>query len=763
MREAVLFLCHYVSDDMLVRFQKLVNDLAGHCDVYWALQCDSDVALKELQRRGIPVFGFSLDDLNALGYTPIAETIVPGSLHFVPLYFYKCHPEYDYYWLIEYDVVFTGSWSTLIGAFKNDSSDLLASHIEHYSKENRDWPWWQSLSLTEGDKIPLEKAIKSFTPICRLSRSALEFLNVFLRKDGVKGHFEVLIATILHHNGYTIKDIGGTGAFTPRELRNHFYVQGMGLNNGTMRWRPTYLLEEVNELNTKNKLFHPVKEISQENRELNAKGTMKHAILIMAHKDIDHICKLASYFSLQCDLFIHIDKKSHLNKDDIERLRSYNQVKSVSQKFDVNWGGTSVLDCELDLLQKAFNSGDYDYFHLISGQDYPVRPLQFFLDYFEHINGKSLIQYVRLPHSNWEKGTFRRLQYYYPYDYASGKKDPRRWVRMQVRDQMRKGIKRPIPDEFDYLYGSSQWFSINWNAAKTLIDYTKESPSFYNKVWMTFAPEECYVATVLLNLLDKEAIEQSNHRFILWKYENGNRPANLGVEHFRCLLESDYLFARKMEKPHCTELIPLIDKYLHSKGNVKVRRNGAWDYDGFLRYGYNASFSEYVARLCLDISANSALDMGCGSGYYVAHWRKRGLPFAGYDANPFTVELSKLLLPKGDTPCGIADLTDDLKVPNQFDLVVCKDVLPYIPMKWIKKAISNLALLSSHLIVLSWHVPEELSDIPCHHITEEMIVDEFRKIGFVVERYLTMQLHYAIKNENNECCVLIRNNMQINN
>lgn len=258
MREAVLFLCHYVSDDMLVRYQKLVCDLAGHCDVFWALQCDNDVALKELQRRGVPVFGFSLDDLNALGYTPIAETIVPGSLHFVPLYFCKSHPEYDYYWLIEYDVVFTGSWSTLIGAFENDSSDLLASHIERYSKENRDWPWWQSLSLEESDKIPLEEAIKSFTPICRLSRSALEFLNVFLRKDGVKGHFEVLIATILHHNGYTIKDIGGTGAFTPRELRNHFYWQATD-KDSSIRWRPVYLQEEIERLDVKDKLYHPIK------------------------------------------------------------------------------------------------------------------------------------------------------------------------------------------------------------------------------------------------------------------------------------------------------------------------------------------------------------------------------------------------------------------------------------------------------------------------------------------------------------------------
>lgn len=31
------------------------------------------------------------------------------------------------------------------------------------------------------------------------------------------------------------------------------------------------------------------------------------------------------------------------------------------------------------------------------------------------------------------------------------------WVREQVRQQQAKRAKRPIPDEFDHLYGSSQW------------------------------------------------------------------------------------------------------------------------------------------------------------------------------------------------------------------------------------------------------------------------------------------------------------------
>lgn len=259
MREAVLFLCHFVNDDVLARFEKLEKDLAGYCDVFWALQCDDDTVLKELQRRNINLFGFSLDDLNTLGYSPIAETLVPGSLHFIPLYFCKCHLEYDYYWLIEYDVVFTGNWKTLISAFEEENADLLASHVEKYGENNTSWTWWQSLSLGVYDHPPLEKAVKSFNPICRLSHKSLLFLDEVLRNDGYKGHCEVLLATLLYNHGFNICDIGGNGTFTPQRLRNQFYIEDKGINSSTMRWRPAYLSKEVNELGITNRLFHPVK------------------------------------------------------------------------------------------------------------------------------------------------------------------------------------------------------------------------------------------------------------------------------------------------------------------------------------------------------------------------------------------------------------------------------------------------------------------------------------------------------------------------
>lgn len=100
--------------------------------------------------------------------------------------------------------------------------------------------------------------MKGFNPVCRYSRRALALLDEYIKK-GYSAHSEVMITTCLYHHGFKIGDIGGTGEFTPHGYRNKYYVQGRGVNNGTMRWRPLYTMEEIEALGTKNKLFHPIK------------------------------------------------------------------------------------------------------------------------------------------------------------------------------------------------------------------------------------------------------------------------------------------------------------------------------------------------------------------------------------------------------------------------------------------------------------------------------------------------------------------------
>lgn len=483
---------------------------------------------------------------------------------------------------------------------------------------------------------------------------------------------------------------------------------------------------------------------------------MKHAILILGHKNLSHITHLVEYFERGCDIFIHLDKKGYYPLTELECLRNKRCVEYISQDYEVNWGGTSVLESEMHLLQIAFEHSYYDYFHLISGQDYPTRPLQQFFDFFEENEGKEFLQYVRLPHPKWENGTFKRLQYFYPYDIAYGHTHPRKWVREQVQIQLRKGQKRQIPDEFDYLYGSSQWFSITNRAVQQLLVYTHEHPSLFHRMWMTFAPEECYVATVILNLVGKESVFPWNCRFIRWMFENGNKPANLGKEHFLYLLEREYLFARKFDGIHDKDLISLIDKYLLHDTDLHIDKNGAWLYNGYLKYKFEQSFCDFVTQFWWEVSINSGIDLGCGDGRYVAIWRQRGMPFSGYDANPNTPQLSSLLLPEGDTPCGIADLTENLESDTPFDLVVCKDVLPYIPKQKEKKVIENLTNLSSHFILLGWNC-----EYKGRTLDENVLASQFSQRGFEIERYMTRKLRMALKKE--RCIVLIKNNSQIIN
>ena len=259
MREAVLFLCHLVNDKMLWRYAKLKEDLSGLCDVYWVFQTDNDISDAELHKSGVRIFEFSLDELKALNYTPIAKNLIPGSLHHVTLYFYQQHPEYDHFWFVENDVIFTGNWDNLVRGFVTVDADFITSCIGKRNDQNNNWTWWTSLKLGTDQEKAFESLLRSFNPIYRISRRALAYLDRLLRQPEVKGHAEVLVPTLLYYGGFRIIDFGGTGTFVPKEYRNCFYIQDDHPIASTFRWRPAFSRQEVEGKDIKGKLFHPVK------------------------------------------------------------------------------------------------------------------------------------------------------------------------------------------------------------------------------------------------------------------------------------------------------------------------------------------------------------------------------------------------------------------------------------------------------------------------------------------------------------------------
>lgn len=144
--------------------------------------------------------------------------------------------------------------------------------------------------------------------------------------------------------------------------------------------------------------------IDLNNPSVNARMPMKHCILMTAYKDAGQINRFISTIPYSWDIYIHLDKKSGISINEIHK-RAY-----AFKKFNIFWGGVEHLDAILFLMRTAYNNAGYDYYHVVTGQDYFASSPQKF-DSILGNNQRIYMGYFPLPRKNWWKGGYYILQY----------------------------------------------------------------------------------------------------------------------------------------------------------------------------------------------------------------------------------------------------------------------------------------------------------------------------------------------------------------
>lgn len=251
---AFIFIAHHFTRGIIQEYKKISAQVAGLGTAWFLYQGETGSWPRKLKLENRESVG--REDILALGYRMPFDKIIPGSTHFPMLDFYQKHPNYRDYWLIEYDVRFSGTWRTFFVDFAQIRADFLAAHFRWYQQEP-DWPFWD---LTHpSNSIPLQDRLRCFHPICRFSNPALAFLCKS-HQDGWCGHSEVLPSSLLHKSGYSLADFGGEGEFVLPGMHNKYYApippnrKGL-LESGTYRYRPPHLFTGFE----KDKLYHPIK------------------------------------------------------------------------------------------------------------------------------------------------------------------------------------------------------------------------------------------------------------------------------------------------------------------------------------------------------------------------------------------------------------------------------------------------------------------------------------------------------------------------
>jgi hypothetical protein len=258
---AILFLTHAWSTPIAMRFARLWQDMSGHADCFLLLQDDGGEVQQQwkdfLQSlgagRALMLFkAGTLED--ALGYKCFSSRgLQPGSVHF-PLLAAGRHTHYRHYWLIEHDVEYRGLWSDFFRSFAQCEASLLAVRVQSVDAEP-DWHWAKAIHPPPGTEIEGMELRRAFLPIYRISKEGLDCIDA-CHQAGWRGHFELLIPTVLRLNDLSVQDLREVA---PCYLENREDPLENTYTRSTVRFRPEVSLYEFSHRGSSAILFHPVK------------------------------------------------------------------------------------------------------------------------------------------------------------------------------------------------------------------------------------------------------------------------------------------------------------------------------------------------------------------------------------------------------------------------------------------------------------------------------------------------------------------------
>jgi hypothetical protein len=233
-RTALLFQTHYMDRALERAFRRLQRQAPARFDCRVLVHLPPGAPVPKRLAR-LPHYIVRSDALRALPYPrKTAEQDWTGRrwdlwggghCDLIPLHAMRCGGDYDFTWVIEYDVAFTGDWSRFFSAFADSEADFLGTCLRTPA-EDPHWVCWPSLRGGPDEARLAQAATAALLPVFRVSRRLLRAMDDAYTQ-GFGGHVEATWPTLARARGFVIEDIGGDGPFVRPGNRNRFYTSSM--------------------------------------------------------------------------------------------------------------------------------------------------------------------------------------------------------------------------------------------------------------------------------------------------------------------------------------------------------------------------------------------------------------------------------------------------------------------------------------------------------------------------------------------------------
>lgn len=298
----------------------------------------------------------------------------------------------------------------------------------------------------------------------------------------------------------------------------------------------------------------------------------KLGIVVLAYHRPQQLAVLLEHLRHpQVTVYLHIDRGA-----DISPFRAALAGAPRGQvvwlpRHRSSWGSLAIVDAELEGIARAVADG-CSYVLVISGEDFPLRPVAEILDFALANHDRSFVQTYALPYQAWPYEGRQRTDFYtcslagklctcIPRgEDTSSMSGPRRALNWALRARFMFKPPRRFPS---YLrpFGGQQWLNLTRAAAEHVLDFIARHPDYRRYHVYTACPDEILIQSILLGsgFAEEHEIVCDDLRFLRWT--GGDHPKTLQLADLPAMQESGDLFARKVIAEADPELFAILREH----------------------------------------------------------------------------------------------------------------------------------------------------------------------------------------------------------
>lgn len=286
-----------------------------------------------------------------------------------------------------------------------------------------------------------------------------------------------------------------------------------------------------------------------------------HAILMVCHKQPNLFARTVKLMEDKNHyFFVHVNQLVDI-KPFIEVAKDLERVQFVKRE-KVCHGRLSQLQAQLNLFEAAAQfEKDYkmkfDYTHIISGQDYPLRSNEQFDSFFDNTNANYLLFDTEEQMKKNAKHIKINLCGYHLNNHSLLAKV------FHVLVTWPQSFLFPR-QEIKGLWLGWDFPTLNNKAYHYLLDYVNSHPKLLKRFDHTSSPTEAFYCTIFLPKIKEFNIEKNTPlRFASWfprhDVETTYRPYNLDDRDYNIVINSKSFWARKVDEVQSAKLLDMID------------------------------------------------------------------------------------------------------------------------------------------------------------------------------------------------------------